>query len=467
MPGNYTLVFQWVDNIYSLNEVAGTQNDLDIFLTKNEDGSGLIGYNRDNLIGDPIEFIPITILPGEDSIYNIFIVNNTPNNTPTNTLRMKYIFFRGNPIFMESYHTGASTIVGQANAKGAIAVGASRFNHQPGHPLLPARFKDPITHDIDKPLIESFSSIGGTLMMGETSPRLKPDIVGPDGVNTTVKLGQDYPDWLLDGYSNFFGTSAAAPHLAAVTALVIQGRQKFLNLPTTPDQVKTLLQSYAKDMETPGFDFISGLGLVNADSVMRSFAEPRPHNIRLVLLETPSPGATTFQIVVVGENFSSSTEIWYNDIKLTPDRINSTFDSIWVTVPIPGSSGEPTEIRAYNPPNPNTVVVNGEHLDGGFSNSLFFGEAEIVVAAVPVTIKYGQQIPVFDTIITINGKLMKDTTLTLAKLGLQNMIVTSNAPENPDIGSYTITPSFDPFLLPADSFFFKYNYQFINSTSNY
>ena len=458
-PGDYTFVFQWLDNIYSLNETAGTQVDLDIFLTRTEDGAGLIGFNRDNLIGDPIEFIPITIPPGDSVEYNLFIVNNTPavNIDPS----LMYVVFRGNPRFMETYHTGGSTIVGQANANGAIAVGASRFNHQPGHPLLPDALSG-----ITKPQIESFSSRGGQLMMGELTPRQKPELVGPDGVDVTVKLGQDYPNNALNGWSNFFGTSAAAPHIAAATALVIQGRQRFLNLPTTPDQIKSLFQSTATDMEAPGFDFISGHGLVNADAAMRTFAEPRPHNIRLVLPAGAIGSANdSFQIIVVGENFSANTEIWYNDTKLEADSINPTFDTIWVTVPIPDPNGGRTEIRAYNPPNPNTVVVNGEHLDGGFSNSLFFGEAEIVVTALPVTLKYGQQIPaVFDTLITINGKRLQDTTLTLAQLGLQNMLITTNAPENPNVGTYIITPSFNPLSLPGEEFFFRYNYRFVDST---
>ncbi|MBK5271547.1 MAG: S8 family serine peptidase, partial [Bacteroidia bacterium] len=221
-PGNYTFVFQWVDDIYSLSETGGTKNDLDIYLTKNEDGTGLIGYNRDNLNGDPIEFIPITIPgTGTDSVdYNILIINNTPNATNP---RIKYIVFRGNVRFMESFAgQGASTLVGQANATGAIAVGASRYNYVPdyinnpptGYPVDVPNNPSIPSSNITKPKIESFSSTGGTLTNGESQPRNKPDLVGPDGGNTTVKLGQDYPDWSLDGYSNFFGTSAAAPHVA-------------------------------------------------------------------------------------------------------------------------------------------------------------------------------------------------------------------------------------------------------------
>ena len=70
-PGNYTIVFQWVDDIYSLvSGTAGTIHDMDIYLTPNTDGTGLIGFNRDNTGGDPMEIMPFTI-PGTDSVdYN-------------------------------------------------------------------------------------------------------------------------------------------------------------------------------------------------------------------------------------------------------------------------------------------------------------------------------------------------------------------------------------------------------------
>ena len=76
-PGDYTIVFQWVDDIYSFGETAGTKYDIDGYLTPDTDGTSLFGYNRDNTGGDPIEFIPFTIPPGPDSIdANIFIVNS-------------------------------------------------------------------------------------------------------------------------------------------------------------------------------------------------------------------------------------------------------------------------------------------------------------------------------------------------------------------------------------------------------
>ena len=45
----------------------------------------------------------------------------------TNPARFKLIFFRGDVVFNE-YVFGTSTLVGQANATGAIAVAAARYD---------------------------------------------------------------------------------------------------------------------------------------------------------------------------------------------------------------------------------------------------------------------------------------------------------------------------------------------------
>ena len=53
-PGNYTIVMQWQDSIYSLGQTStGTVNDFDIYLT-NQYGTQYFGFNRNNLGGDPL-----------------------------------------------------------------------------------------------------------------------------------------------------------------------------------------------------------------------------------------------------------------------------------------------------------------------------------------------------------------------------------------------------------------------------
>ncbi|WP_410631789.1 S8 family serine peptidase [Amycolatopsis sp. cmx-4-83] len=85
------------------------------------------------------------------------------------------------------------------------------------------------------------SSTGGTT-------RNKPDITAADGVATSVT-----------GFQPFFGTSAAAPHAAAIAALLLSGK------PTaTPAQIRSALVSSAIDLGAPGFDTVTGTGVIMA-----------------------------------------------------------------------------------------------------------------------------------------------------------------------------------------------------------
>ncbi|WP_370966810.1 S8 family serine peptidase [Amycolatopsis sp. cg9] len=85
------------------------------------------------------------------------------------------------------------------------------------------------------------SSTGGTT-------RNKPDITAADGVATSVA-----------GFQPFFGTSAAAPHAAAIAALLLSGK------PTaTPAQIRSALVSSAIDLGAPGFDTVTGTGVIMA-----------------------------------------------------------------------------------------------------------------------------------------------------------------------------------------------------------
>jgi hypothetical protein len=78
----------------------------------------------------------------------------------------------------------------------------------------------------------------------------KPDITAADGVSVTGVGG--FP-------STFYGTSAAAPHAAAIAALI---KQAFPS--QTQSQFRTLLTSTATDIFSFGFDVNSGSGIINA-----------------------------------------------------------------------------------------------------------------------------------------------------------------------------------------------------------
>ena len=77
---------------------------------------------------------------------------------------------------------------------------------------------------------------------------VKPDIAAADGVSTKTP-----------GFLPFFGTSAAAPHAAAVAALVKAAKPAYTNA-----QILTALKQTALDIRAPGLDRDSGVGIVMA-----------------------------------------------------------------------------------------------------------------------------------------------------------------------------------------------------------
>jgi subtilisin family serine protease len=163
--------------------------------------------------------------------------------------------------------------------------------------------------------LNDFSSAGGipTYLDKYGAPlaapvvRPNPRVTGPDGGNTTFFLadssfddddgdGCNSPtstfitpclDNPADELPNFFGTSASAPHVAGVAALMLQ-KNGGLTAPT----IYGILRSTAQDMTKrevevipgpgnsvfsplpPGFDFDSGEGFVDAAAAVTATPSP-------------------------------------------------------------------------------------------------------------------------------------------------------------------------------------------------
>ena len=232
----------------------------------------------------------------------------------SSNVNFKYIIFRGEAVITE-YNTGTSTIVGQSNAAGAMAVGAVLYTNTPAF-------------GVNAPTVASFSSRGGTPVNGVT--RNKPDFAGPNGGNTTVFLNG--PNFDLDSFPNFFGTSCAAPHTAAVAALLMEARQKFYSQTMSPSDIRSLMQSSAVEMYGPGFDFNSGFGFVNADAAMRTFAAPTPEIVSLGLPSPATvPGLVTFTVTVNGNYLTANSMIIFRGDTLPTAVLNS--NQLSATVP--------------------------------------------------------------------------------------------------------------------------------------
>ena len=81
-----------------------------------------------------------------------------------------------------------------------------------------------------------------------------PVVTAPDGVTTSVS-----------GFAPFYGTSASAPHAAAVAALL-----KAHNPSLTADQIRTALVSTALDIEAAGVDNDTGAGILRPSAALAS-----------------------------------------------------------------------------------------------------------------------------------------------------------------------------------------------------
>jgi Subtilase family len=175
---------------------------------------------------------------------------------------------RGSTIATQ-FATNSGTIQGHPGAAGAAAVGAAFFANTPSCGFTPT--------------LEPFSSAGGDpILFDATGTRLttpvtrqKPDFVGPDGGNNTF-LGFTLADGGITdastiteclnnaGFPNFFGTSAAAPHVASIAALLLQSVPSL-----TPTQLYGLLQQSASPIGTAPTtgnpNYAAGYGFVQAD----------------------------------------------------------------------------------------------------------------------------------------------------------------------------------------------------------
>jgi hypothetical protein len=271
IPGNTTLIisFQWDSPYFSASGDPGSDNDLDIFVTNN-DGSIVLAASTDSNTGDdPIEVLIYTNSSAQAGNFNLLVTNFSGPDPAI----MKYVIFNS-AITMNEYDTAAGTSFGHANAAGAEAVAAAFYGNTPEFGVTPA-------------IVESFSSAGGVQIVFDLSGnrlptpevRNKPEITAPDGTNTTFFGSFDVEP---DGFPNFFGTSAAAPHAAAVAALLLEKQPALI-----ANEVYDALEQTALDMDDPstpefdvGFDFATGWGLIQADRALdRDFIYVEPNSV--------------------------------------------------------------------------------------------------------------------------------------------------------------------------------------------
>jgi hypothetical protein len=236
-------------------------NDYDLFIL-NSAGS-VVASSESGQTGTQNPF-EIASVPTAGSAYQVAVVkySGADRFIAVNTTRGRFVAAGS----LKAFSTNG-VISGHAAAVSAFGVAAAPAGPAFSRPLLPGDPANPVGpypgQFTTASKWERFSSDGLRQMFykadgSEFTPgnvsstggvtRIKPDITAADGVLTSVT-----------GFRPFFGTSAAAPHAAAIAALLLSGK------PTaTPAQIRSALVSSATDLGAPGLGTVTGNGVIMA-----------------------------------------------------------------------------------------------------------------------------------------------------------------------------------------------------------
>ncbi len=305
--GTGLIILQWDQPFASVGGATCASN-VNFYLTNTAGTSILLSSTTNNIGGDAAEFLGFTnggASPASASLAISLAAGPAPG-------RIKYIDFRSQVTFNEFFTTG-STIYGHHNAASDGTCGAAFYFRTPPFGTAP-------------PLLESFSSIGGTPILFDSaglaiSPvdRQKPNFVAPDGVNTTF-FGNDIADpgdgSDADTFKNFFGTSAAAPHAAGVAALMLEAAGGPGSM--TPAQVRQRLADTAIPMPPGGTS--SGAGLINAEAAIEDEDNIAP------AVEEAVPSHPSSSIQPTGDgNGDNLRDAFQREVSSFPNAVNGEY----------------------------------------------------------------------------------------------------------------------------------------------
>lgn len=169
--------------------------------------------------------------------------------------------------------------------------------------------------------------------------RQKPDITAADGVATTLPANS--------GLNPFFGTSAAAPHAGAIAALL-----KSANPNLTTAQIRTALTQTAIDIETPGVDRTTGVGIVDAFSSLQSINAAPQASVNVVSpVVAPANGdgdafiergeSATFNFQIKNTGAATASNINATLTTTTPGIIITSQNSTALANAAPGATASP------------------------------------------------------------------------------------------------------------------------------
>jgi hypothetical protein len=299
---NVRIVLQWDDAFGS------SGNDYDLYLV-NLSTSTTVALSEGIQTGtqDPIEFINYTRPVGGPASYDYAIIAVQFSGSPVNL--EVYIYAPTNNY--SNNRTPVDAIFGHPAVDDVVSVGAVRYN-------------TPST-------IELFSSQGpSTIVYPGAEARQTPKIVGVDGGVITGAGGFGS----FDGTNyRFYGTSAAAPHVAAILAQAWS-----FDLLRTGENIKQLLYDFPEDLGSVGFDPVFGFGRADALNIF---------NGELPVELTSFSATTIGSIVKLSWNTATEINNYGFDIERMSNVKSQTSD-IWEKMGFVNGNGNSNSPKDYS-----------------------------------------------------------------------------------------------------------------------
>ena len=235
-----SIVLEWSD------PAGGSANDYDLFLIGADNLVNSGSANTQDGTQDPIESIRSSCSPNREGDRLVIIKNAGAEDR---YLRLSYA--REGLAITTAGHT-----FGHAASEDAIGVAAVDVADAGGADGVFDGTESVETYSSDGPRRIFFEADGTPITPGDfssTGGRVlqKPDLAAADGVSTSTP-----------GFSTFRGTSAAAPHAAAIAALMLEAAGGSANV--TQDDLRAAMTGAALDIEAMGVDRDSGAGIVMA-----------------------------------------------------------------------------------------------------------------------------------------------------------------------------------------------------------
>ncbi len=261
--GPLTIILQWG------NRFGAAADDYDLYAfqagTDELAGSSIVEQNGDD---DPVESIDLNCpspICGGDIQISRFAGAATP---------LKVFCFGCD--FAE-FNTPEGSIFGHPSVPEVLAVAASRAS--------------------EPTALEPFSSRGDvTILFPSPEVRSKPDLTGVDGVLTS-----------RPGFDPFFGTSAAAPHVAGVAALVAEANPSYvLGFPIPSLFFANAMRGTSTDLGAGGRDTGFGFGL--ADALTAVQAEEDKARCQIQSNRSSVPVGQSFMVTV--NTFPGAGDPW-------------------------------------------------------------------------------------------------------------------------------------------------------------